>query len=59
MPYVKFVKHYPGYTVGQVVDLPGKLSYKLRTLGVVVKYDPNAPAPAAKKAARKAVKKAR
>jgi len=59
MPYVKFVKHYPGYTVGQVVDLPGKLSYQLRDLGVVVKFDPNAPAPVAKKAAKKATKKAR
>lgn len=39
MPFCQFVKPYPGYSVGQVVDLPGRLSYKLRTAGVVVKAD--------------------
>lgn len=55
MPFCKFLKPYPGYTVGQVVDLPGRLSYRLRDLGVVVKVDPNVPAK--KIAAKKATKK--
>lgn len=57
MPFCKFLKPYPGYTVGQVVDLPGRLSYRLRDLGVVVKVDPSAGLPAAKKIAAKRVSK--
>lgn len=55
MPFCKFLKPYEGYAAGQVVDLPGRLSYKLRSAGVVVKVAP--PALRAKSAAKKAVKK--
>lgn len=57
MPFCKFLKPYAGYTAGQIVDLPGKLSYKLRAEGVVVKVETAAPAPAKKIAAKKAGKK--
>lgn len=46
MPFVQFVRDYQGtitnnvfYQAGTVVDLPGRMSYALRTEGVVVKVD--------------------
>ncbi len=58
MPFCKFIKPYPGYTVGQVVDLPGKLSYKLRDAGVVVKVDAPVFAPVKPPTTKAAVKRA-
>ena len=47
MPYVKFLRDYQGtttsnvfYKAGTVVDLPGRMSYALRSEGVVVKVAP-------------------
>lgn len=59
MPYVKFLLPYPGYTVGQVVDLPGKLTWRLKALHVVVRVEaPTFGTVAGKKTtAKKAAKK--
>ncbi len=60
MPYVKFLKHYPGYHVGQVIDLPGRLTWELKAQGVVVRVDAPAFAPVkptTKAAAKRASKK--
>jgi hypothetical protein len=47
MPFVRFLRDYQGtvtnnvyYTAGTVVDLPGRMSYALRTEGVVEKVAP-------------------
>jgi len=47
MPYVRFVRDYQGpitnevfYAAGTVVDLPGRMSYALRSEGVVEKVAP-------------------
>lgn len=54
MPFVRFLKDYQGsttnnifYQAGTVIDLPGRMSYALRSEGVVEKVAPTEPTTAA------------
>lgn len=57
MPWVEFLKDYPPYKKGQQVDLPGRLTWKLKAEHVVVRIEPPAESPV-KKLVRRATKRA-
>ena len=40
MPWVEFLKDYLPYKKGQKVDLPGRLTWKLKAEKVVVRIEP-------------------
>jgi len=58
MPWVEFLRDYPPYKKGQKVDLPGRLTWKLKAEKVVARIEPP-PASLVKKLARRVSKKAK
>lgn len=52
MPWVEFLKDYPPYKKGQKIDLPGRLTWKLKAEKVVARIEP--PASAVKKFIKRA-----
>ena len=59
MPWVKFLTGYETYKAGTEVDLPGRLTWRLLTAGVVERIPEPTVKPVAKKASAKSAKKAK